>query len=111
MAAAVGDGAAEVGRFLSHLAIARDIAPATQRLALKAIVFLCKRVLEKEHGPVGATPAARPRRLPAVQDAVEVRAVLDALPNPPGLTGQLERSVRSMRGERSSARWTGGGSV
>ena len=60
-------GAVEVGAFLTHLAVARDVAPATQNQALNALAFLYGKVLEQPLGNVaGVVRAARPPRLPVV---------------------------------------------
>src|SRR5688572_2090618 len=46
-------GAAEVQAYLSHLAVAKQVAEATQRQALNAIVFLYREVLNLELGLIG----------------------------------------------------------
>jgi hypothetical protein len=43
-------GAAEVGEFLSHLAVAGNVAASTQNQALNALVFLYKAVLDQPLG-------------------------------------------------------------
>ena len=43
-------GKPEVEQFLSHLAVERNVAAATQNQALSAILFLYKEVLEKDIG-------------------------------------------------------------
>ena len=42
-------GKKEIEAFLSHLAVNRNVAAATQRLALNATVFLYKQVLDSAH--------------------------------------------------------------
>jgi integron integrase len=73
-------GAAEVGAFLTHLAVDRDVAASTQNQARGALLFLYKEVLGR---PVGegpeVEPAKRPARLPTVLSRDEVRAVLAGL--------------------------------
>ncbi len=59
-------GAAEIESFLSHLAVNRRVAAATQNQALNAVVFLYKQVLGVEPGEFDAVRAKRPRRLPTV---------------------------------------------
>lgn len=58
----------EVGVFLSHLAVDRRVAAATQSQALNVLVFLYREVLEQ---PLGA--------LPAVLSIEEVGALLAGL--------------------------------
>jgi integron integrase len=70
-------GAPEVQAYLSHLAVQQDVAAATQRQALNAIVFLYRDVLNVELGLIGdiAQPQ-RPAKLPTVLTRDEVRQVL-----------------------------------
>jgi integrase len=70
-------GAAEVERFLTHLATDRTVAASTQNQALNALVFLYKQVLEIDLGRFAAVRARRGARLPVVLDAAEVGRVLD----------------------------------
>jgi len=53
-------GAAEVAAFLTHLAVERQIAAATQNQALAALLFLYREVLALDLGPL--PPATRARR-------------------------------------------------
>ena len=73
-------GAAEIEAFLTHLAVERKVAAATQNQALNAIVFLYKRVLGIEPGDFNAVRAKRPRRLPTVMSRREVRVVIERIP-------------------------------
>ena len=70
-------GKKEIEAFLSHLAIQRNVAAATQRQALNAIVFLYKRVLDipvdEKLEPARAKRHARP---PVVMSQREVVKVL-----------------------------------
>jgi len=83
-------GHAEIEAFLSHLAVQRSVAAATQAQALAALLFLYKNAL-------GITlpwmdnivRARRPRRLPVVLSRVEVRRVLAHLPQPYWLIASL----------------------
>lgn len=71
-------GPAEVNRFLSWLATERQVATATQNLALNALVFLYARVLEKPLGEIGETiRAKRPPRLPVVLATMALFAVFE----------------------------------
>jgi integron integrase len=78
-------GAAEVERFLTHLAVKRRVSASTQNQALNAIVFLYKQVLADELGSdrlgkFQAERARRPARVPTVLSVGEVRRLIDALP-------------------------------
>lgn len=73
-------GAAEVASFLTHLAVERDVAPATQNQALNALVFLYAKVLEQPLGDVpGVVRARQPARVPVVLTRDEVSRVLARL--------------------------------
>jgi integron integrase len=73
------DGKA-VESFLSHLAIQRHVASATQAQALAALLFLYKHVLNVDLPWLGeVVRAARPKRLPAVLSRDEARRVLSHL--------------------------------
>jgi len=70
-------GAPEVQAYLSHLAVQKDVAAATQRQALNAIVFLYRDVLNVELGLIGEIEKPqRPAKLPTVMTKDEVRQVL-----------------------------------
>jgi len=83
-------GAAEVSRFLSSLAVERDVAASTQNQALAAILFLYKDVLDRDPGWVeGVVRAKRPQRLPVVLSQHEVQDLLSALHGVPWMVGTL----------------------
>ncbi len=70
-------GSAEVERFLTHLALQRKVAPATQNQALNALVFLYRHVLERPLDEMtNVVRAKRPERLPVVLTVEEVTKVL-----------------------------------
>ena len=70
-------GPAEVTRFLSSLAVDRHVSASTQNLALSAIVFLYRDVLEVPVGWLAAlVRAKRPKRVPVVLTRDEVRRVV-----------------------------------
>jgi integron integrase len=73
-------GAADVERFLTHLAVDSRVAASTQNQALNALVFLYREVLRME-APVleSVVRARKPKRLPVVLTRDEVRAVLAEL--------------------------------
>ncbi len=75
-----GLGAREVGAFVSHLAVKRNVAASTQNQALSALLFLYREVLDLPIEWVDDVERAkRPRRLPVVFTGDEVEAVLSRL--------------------------------
>ncbi len=57
----------EVAEFLSHLAVKRNVAASTQNLALNALVFLYKNVLNRPLQEIhGIVRAKKPQKLPVV---------------------------------------------
>jgi integron integrase len=83
-------GAEEVQPFLSHLAVARNVAASTQNQALSAILFLYKEVLGTELPWLdGVERARKPARLPVVLSVTEVRAVLARLEGKHALMASL----------------------
>jgi site-specific recombinase XerD len=73
--------AEHVERFLSHLAVERNVAASTQNQAKSALLFLYKEVLQVELPWLeGVTQARVPKRLPLVLTRVEVERVLGRLP-------------------------------
>jgi integron integrase len=76
-------GEPEVEKFLTYLAVQRNVSASTQSLALNALVFLYNRFLEK---PIeNATDFRRSKRqakLPVVLTEEEIRRVLNALEPP-----------------------------
>jgi integron integrase len=69
-------GAAEVERWLSHLATVGKVAASTQRQALNAIVFLYRDVLDVELGEISHIRSKRSRKPPTVLTQPEVQQVL-----------------------------------
>lgn len=77
-------GRAEIRDFLSHLAGREYVSASTQNLALNAILFLYRNVLELDVGTVGPFERAkRPRRAPVVLTPAETVAVLQCLRGAP----------------------------
>lgn len=74
---------ADVNDFLTHLAVAGNVAASTQNQALSAILFLFKKVLQREDLKIDAVRAKRPERVPVVLSVEEVRRVLGELPEGP----------------------------
>jgi integron integrase len=83
-------GAAEVSRFLTALAVDRNVAASTQNQAMNALVFLYRVVLEHDLPWLDdVVRARRPRHLPVVFTRDEVRRVLKRLDGAPGLIALL----------------------
>jgi len=83
-------GAAEVKAFLTHLAVERNVAAATQNQALNALAFLYREVIGGEREWVdGFEPARRGERLPEVLSRAEVQQVLSHLSGTQAIIGQL----------------------
>ena len=70
-------GAEDVERFLTWLAVERDVAPGTQTLALNALVFLKKKYLSQPlELSSGYSYSTRQRKLPVVLTQQEVARLL-----------------------------------
>ena len=83
-------GKREVEAFLTHLAVDRHVAPATQNQALNGILFLYRRVLEVELPWLDNVVRAKEnRRMPVVLSRNETRQVLGILTPPHDLVGGL----------------------
>ena len=73
-------GKEEVERFLSHLAVERDVAASTQNQAFSALLFLYRDVLGiRLEWLDGVVRAKRPKQLPVVLTRDEVAAVIKHL--------------------------------
>src|SRR6185295_14847093 len=73
-------GAPEVERFLTHLAVAHNVAPATQNQAKSALLFVYREVLGVELPWLkDVTQAKAPTRVPVVLTRAEVAHVLARL--------------------------------
>jgi len=82
-------GAPEVQAFLTHLAVEGNVAASTQNQALSALLFLYKKVLHQDLGPIDAMRAKKPKRLPSVLTKEEVHSVLGHLSGTHLLTAKL----------------------
>jgi integron integrase len=81
---------ADVTAFLTHLAVDRDVAAATQNQARSALLFLYREVLGIAiDAPQNVVAAKMPRRLPTVLTRDEVRAVLGLMSGDHRLMAQL----------------------
>jgi integron integrase len=83
-------GAPEVTRFLTWLAVSRNVAASTQNQALSALLFLYQVVLGQDLPWLDEVVRAKgPQRLPAVLTRAEVRAVIQELAGTPRLMALL----------------------
>jgi integron integrase len=83
-------GPTGVEAILTHLAVEAKVGAATQNQALQALLFLYRQVLGVELPWLeNVTRASRPKRLPVVLSAVEVRSVLAQLDGMCWLIGHL----------------------
>ena len=73
-------GTAEVGQFLTHLALRGHVSAGTQNQAFSALLFLYREVLKHElSGLENVVRAKRPTRIPQVLSRSEVAALLQEL--------------------------------
>ena len=73
-------GENEIAEFLTHLAVQRNVAAATQNQALSALLFLYQQLLDKKLDAIpGVERATRPQKIPVVFTPAEVRSVLARL--------------------------------
>lgn len=83
-------GESHVEAFLTHLAVDRKVAPATQSQALNAILFLYRDVLGMKLDWIGDVVRAKPKeRMPTVLSRGEVERVLAHLDGQHGLMARL----------------------
>lgn len=82
-------GAVEVDEFLSWLAVERRVAPATQAIALNALVFLYHKFLKIDLGQLEFTRPAVKQRIPQVLTHAEALRVISELAPPIKLMVQL----------------------
>ncbi len=85
-----GMGAPEIERFLTDLAVKRNVAPSTQNQALSALLFLYRQVLDMDLPWMEDIQRARkPARLPVVLTRSEVSALLREMQGLHGLMARL----------------------
>lgn len=96
-------GAVELRDFLSHLAVDRNVASATQNQAKSALLFLYREVLKIELPWLDEVIVAKTaKRLPVVLTQVETRDLLNAMSGTMGLIASLlyGTGMRLMEGLR-----------
>ena len=73
-------GEREVAQFLTDLAVRGNVAAATRNIALNAIVFMYRHVLDRPLEEInGVVRAKKPQRLPVVMTRDEVSRILSSL--------------------------------
>lgn len=84
------DGEKKIEAFLTHLAVIKDVAPATQNNAMNALVFLYKKVLKKPlDKEINAVRATRKINIPVVMTRDETATVLSLMNGVPQLAAKL----------------------
>jgi integron integrase len=79
-----------VVKFLTHLAVRKDVAANTQNQALAALAFFYRNVLNRPLGDISnSVRAKKPQKLPVVLDRGEVRRILNELNGVHKLIGAL----------------------
>ena len=82
-------GAAEVDEFLSWLASHRQVAPATQSIALNALVYMYKHQLDNDLDTLNFRRAHPRQRVPEVLTHSEAIALIEQIHNPVRLAIQI----------------------
>jgi len=83
-------GESEVNQFLTHLAVAENVAASTQNQALSGLLFLYQEVLGRDLDRIeGVVRAKKPVRLPVVLTREEVRKLFGAMTGPSRLVALL----------------------
>lgn len=72
-------GAVHINQFLSHLGSRRNCSPATQRIALNALIYLYHKFLQLEVETLDFERAKQRRRLPVVLSHDEVQRIMACL--------------------------------
>jgi integron integrase len=80
----------EIRAYLTHLAVDKNVAASTQNIALSALLFLYKQVLQIELPYIDQIERAKkPKRVPVVYSRAEVKAILANLEGTPYLVASL----------------------
>jgi len=72
-------GEKEIGEYLTHLAVDRNVAPKTQNQALNAIIYLYKYILKIDLGEINTLRPRESKHLPTVLTQKEVHNILSLL--------------------------------
>jgi integron integrase len=82
-------GQSEIESFLNHLAVERTVAPATQRTALNALMYLYTKYFGREPLELSFSYAKTTQRLPTVLTHEEAKAIISHLSGTPRLMVEL----------------------
>ncbi len=82
-------GAAEVDEYLSWLATVRQVSPATQGIALNALVFMYRRRFARDLGDLNYSRARKRQQIPQVLTHAEAMRLIDTMRHPAKLAVQL----------------------
>lgn len=82
-------GNEEVTRYLSHLAVERNVSASTQNVAFNSLIFLYSRVLEKPLENIKAERATRPARVPEFFTKEEIVSLFSSMTGESKLMAQL----------------------
>ena len=69
----------DVEKFLTDLAVDRNVAASTQNSALSSITFLLTQVMERPREEFEFSHSKRPRRLPVVMSSAEIQRLLSSM--------------------------------
>jgi len=84
------DGEKKIERFLTHLAIDKQVAPSTQNQAMNALVFLYRKVLKMHlDKEINAIRAKKKENIPEVLTREEVRQMINMMEGTPQLIVKL----------------------
>lgn len=76
----VGSHAEKVNSFLTHLAVKSNVSASTQKIALNAVVFLHRYIINIDLGDIGRfRPSTKPKKLPVVLSTHEIKRLLSNL--------------------------------
>jgi site-specific recombinase XerD len=77
-------GEEKIEKFLTHLAIQANVAPATQNQAMNALIFLYKKILKIDlKGEINAVRATKKMNIPVVMTRDEIRNVINLIEGTP----------------------------
>jgi integron integrase len=83
-------GEGKIEKFLTHLAVHGNIAPATQNQAMNALVFLYRKVLKQDlNEQINAVRAHKKRNIPVVLTREETAKILSLMTGTPQLVAKL----------------------
>ncbi|HTF97134.1 MAG TPA: tyrosine-type recombinase/integrase [Cellvibrio sp.] len=83
--------------FLTHLSVAKDASPNTQKLALNALMFLYNRFLNSPIGQLNFKYAKKLIRTPTVFTHEEAMSVIDSMVMPYKLLAHVKQAIKKVR--------------